>query len=283
MDNLSFKDLSTKYLDWCRKHKSARTHQWYEGHIDNFLAYLKDESGISFSRMKPFHVVEWVDSRETWGDTYKRGAIVAIQRVFNWAEELGYIDGNPLKRIKKPPASRRDNPMTPEDYERILATLREGDPFRDLFVFVWHTGCRPQEVRHIEARHIDLEREAIIFPPDESKGKRYSRIIYLHGPAVEIIQRLLKTHPEGKLFRNCRGGAWHKYAICNRMDRISEKIGKRLALYDARHGFATRKLIQGHDHLTIAELMGHRDGTMLAKVYAHLDRNIAHLKKALVD
>ena len=33
----------------------------------------------------------------------------------------------------------------------------------------------------------------------------------------------------------------------------------------------------------IAELMGHRDGTMLAKVYAHLDRNDAHLKKALED
>lgn len=47
--------------------------------------------------------------------------------------------------------------------------------------------------------------------------------------------------------------------------------------------FATRKLIQGHDHLTIAELMGHRDGTMLAKVYADLDRNDAHLKKALED
>jgi hypothetical protein len=32
-----------------------------------------------------------------------------------------------------------------------------------------------------------------------------------------------------------------------------------------------------------AELMGHRDGTMLAKDYAHLDRNDAHLKKALED
>jgi hypothetical protein len=30
----------------------------------------------------------------------------------------------------------------------------------------------------------------------------------------------------------------------------------------------SRTLVQGHDHLTVAELMGHRDGTMLAKVYA---------------
>jgi hypothetical protein len=32
-----------------------------------------------------------------------------------------------------------------------------------------------------------------------------------------------------------------------------------------------------------AELMGHRDGTMLAKVYGHLERNADHLKKALED
>jgi hypothetical protein len=29
--------------------------------------------------------------------------------------------------------------------------------------------------------------------------------------------------------------------------------------------------------------MGHRDGTMLAKVYGHLDRNVGHLRKALED
>jgi hypothetical protein len=29
--------------------------------------------------------------------------------------------------------------------------------------------------------------------------------------------------------------------------------------------------------------MGHRDGTMLARVYGHLDRDHAHLRKALED
>ena len=67
------------------------------------------------------------------------------------------------------------------------------------------------------------------------------------------------------------------------MYRLSQATGVKKAMYDARHGFGTRKLIQGHDSLTVAELMGHRDGTMLAKVYGHLDRNADHLKKALED
>lgn len=65
------------------------------------------------------------------------------------------------------------------------------------------------------------------------------------------------------------------------MHRLSKMIGKRLALYDARHGFGMRKLSQGHDHLSVAELMGHRDGTMLAKVYGHMDRNVDHLRRVL--
>jgi hypothetical protein len=67
------------------------------------------------------------------------------------------------------------------------------------------------------------------------------------------------------------------------MYRLSRAAARPMSAYDARHGFGTRKLVQGHDHLTVAELMGHRDGTMLAKVYGHLDRNVDHLKRALSD
>ena len=93
----------------------------------------------------------------------------------------------------------------------------------------------------------------------------------------------MAVRAEGKLFRNVRGNPWTKYAVCNRMHRLSFATGRKMAMYDARHGFATRKLVQGHDHLTIAELMGHRDGTMISQVYGHLDRQIDHLKKALED
>ena len=71
--------------------------------------------------------------------------------------------------------------MTPEDYQAILGLLAESDPFRDLFLFVWMTGCRPQEARHIEPRHVELDNERIVFPAIESKGKRSKRIIYPPG------------------------------------------------------------------------------------------------------
>jgi integrase len=145
-----------KYLAWCGKHRAPRTVEWYQDHLDGFLTHLGNEAFMPMTDLKPYHVVEWVDSHQNWGDTYKRGGIVAVQRAMNWAEELGYIAASPVKKVKKPPARRRDNPMTPEDFLAILAHMREGDPFRDLFQFLWHSACRPQEARHIEPRPVQL-------------------------------------------------------------------------------------------------------------------------------
>lgn len=279
---LTVNALITKYLIWCEKHRAPRSHEWYQGHLKGFLKY-PGISDMLATAIKPYCVSEWVDSHDNWGSTYSRSAIVAVQRVWNWAVEQGHLESSPLLRMKKPPAKRREIYMKPEDYQEILALLHHDDPFRDLFLFVWHTGCRPQEVRHIERRHVELDRERIVFPAEESKGKRTKRIIYLQGIALEIITRLMAEDRPGKMFINKRGTAWSKYAVCNRFSRISEKIGRKMFAYACRHGFGTRKLIQGIDHLTVAAIMGHSDGSMLSKIYSHISDDEAHLKRALAD
>ena len=99
---------------------------------------------------------------------------------------------NPIKRIKKPEPQRRDNPMSPEDFAAVLAAVREDDPFRDLLQFAWHTGCRPQEVRHIGPHHVRLDDDCVVIPKEEAKGKRRLRLIHLHGPALEVVARLMQ-------------------------------------------------------------------------------------------
>jgi hypothetical protein len=62
-----------KYLDWCGKHRAPRTVEWYQGHLDGFLIHLGNQAHMPVIDLKPYHVVEWVDSHQNWGDTYKRG------------------------------------------------------------------------------------------------------------------------------------------------------------------------------------------------------------------
>jgi len=282
-NNITVHNLVGKYLEWCGRNRSPATFTWYKGHLGCFLAFMRESAEMPALDLKPYHVQEWIDSQTTWGSTHKRGGMVALQRVYNWSDEMGYVEGSPIKKLKKPSGERRESYMKPEDFDALLDHLPPGDPFRDLLTFVWYTGCRPQEARAIEARHVNLARECIVFPKEEAKGKRYNRTIYLYGPALTIIQQLLPQRPTGKLFLNCRAGEWTKHAVCNRMNRLSEMTGTPMAMYDARHGFGTRKIKQGHDSITVSKLMGHVDANMLARVYSHIEKDDDFMKKALVE
>lgn len=283
MENtLTVNALITKYSAWCSKHRAPRSCEWYANYLNNLLSY-PGIADLPAPDIRPFHITEWVDSKEGWGGNYKRGAVIAIERVYNWAVQMGYLEKTPIRSVPKPPSKRREIYMKTDDFERILSLISEKDSFRDFFQVMWYTGCRPQELRHIEPRHVDLTNECIVLPAEESKGKKAKRVIYIQGVALEIVRRLMAEGREGKLFTNSRGSAWSKFSICNRFMRFSRILGKRLFAYSMRHGFATRKLIQGHDCITVACLMGHTDGTMVAKVYAHLNDDTVHLKKALMD
>lgn len=280
---LTFKQLSDKYLAWCKAHQSEHTWEWYNNYLKMFCAHPDVGETLAYS-IKPYQVQEWIDSHgEDWGNTYRGGAVVAIKRVYNWAEEMGYGEGNPIRKLKKPPANKRKSYAKQDGVDIFLAHIDIADPFRDLLVFCWSCGCRPQEARHIEPRHVDLPNMRIMFPAAESKGKRYERRILINKTTLPIIEKLMAQHQEGKLFRNTRGEAWTKFALCNRMYRLSEDTGVKITAYDLRHGYITKKIKEGVNHMVIAPAVGHTDGSMIGKVYSHAGQEEDHLRSALGD
>ncbi len=318
-----------KFLDWCQQHRSQRTYEWTRDHIQRFCDHLPATEMMPARDLRPFHVVEFVDSRKSWGPNHKRGAFVALTRPFNWAAKLGYIDASPVRGIEKPQAEKRDSRMTPADFDRLVGFVKD-QPFRDLLTFAYEAGCRPQEARRIEARHLKLDQHRVEIPPPEAKGKRRWRVIYLSGRAAEIVARLAALRPEGPLFLNVDGNPWKAQAIVCRFQRLLVKLAgvmealpllprfdrrrykdpselaqarkehkeklaamrkkraklaregdARYAMYDIRHCFATRKLKDGHDPITVAALLGHKDATMLCKHYEELSRDGEHLRRAV--
>lgn len=280
---LTFKELSGKYLDWCKTHQAVKTHEWYSNYIALACAYPGIAETPAYE-LKPYQVQEMIDSHgDKWGNNYRGGAVTALKRVYNWSEELGYGEGNPIKKLKKAPADRRKTYAKPEGVEKFLSAVLESDPFHDLLVFCWSCGCRPQEARHIEPRHVDLANMRIMFPAKESKGKRHERKILINKTTFPIIEKLMGKYTEGKLFRNTRGDAWTKFALCNRMARLSEYTGIKMTAYDLRHGYITKKIKDGVNHMVIAPAVGHTDGSMIGKTYSHVSEEEAHMREALGD
>jgi integrase len=219
--------------------------------------------------------------------------------------------------------------MTPADFEQLLSFVKD-QPFRDLLTFAFEAGCRPQEARLIEARHLKAGQHRIEIPPLEAKGKKRWRVIYLSDKALELVTRLAESRPTGPLFLNVDHNPWKAQAIVCRFQRLLVKLAgpntelpplprfnrrnyadsvalaaareerrlaliarrkkmasaarqgeTRIAMYDIRHCFATRKLKEGHDPITVATLLGHKDAAMLCKHYEEISRDGEHLRKAV--
>lgn len=276
--NLSVARLFDRYLDWCQRHREKRTYTDYLWHLQRFCEHLESADRLPALDLRPFHVNEWLDAHPDWGQTYRRNAIASVKRAYTWAEEEGYIEHTPLRRLKKPMPKRREQVITPEEYKAIIGCYKPGNPFREFLEFCWASGCRPIEARLLEGRHVNLERKLVAIPPGEAKGRKRWRVIRLEGRALELAQKRLT---EGRLFVNRDGRPWTTFSINCRFCRLKDKLGVKYFAYAFRHSFAQRLLVDGVDHLTVAELLGHADGTMLAKVYAHMDQADGHLREAL--
>lgn len=265
-------ELSQVYLDWCEQNRKPGTYRRHKHYLRSFIEHIGKR--LRPNHLKAHHVTKWLDSMAVLSTT-KNDAVSVLQRLLNWAVEQQYLSRNPIHGFKKPKASRREVFYTPEQWQSIKSHAI--GPVVDYLDFLFWTGCRPKEARDLEARHI--HDGVIIFPSDESKGETDARVIFLTPEAQAIVTRLAKLHPDGPIFLNSRGRPWTKDSIKCRLTRISRLVGFRVIAYGARHSYATNALMNNVDPVSVAHLMGHKDTTMVARVYSHIAKNPEFLKQ----
>jgi integrase len=271
--------LLNRHLAWCKRHRKPETFKRQRIHLRRFARFIGKTRKAS--ELKPFHVQRCLDRKYVdCSTTYLNDAITAIKGALNWAVEQGYIESNPIDKMKKPRRAVRQEFVKAVDWQRVLDAASD-EPLRDYLTVAFSSGARPQETRKIEARHFDRDGRRIIFPMDESKGEKRARIIYLDDVVFEIVDRLCKQWPEGPILRNRYGNPWKKNAIKCRFQRLRVKLAMPgLCATVLRHSFAHQKLTSGTDSLVVSKLMGHVDGRMLATRYGHLEEATDLLRQA---
>lgn len=275
---LTVSQLFDQFLEWCQQNRSANTYRWYGNYIKSF--HQHHGPNLRVEDLRPYHVDAWLQRRfKDASDSHKFGAIRSVQRALNWAVKQGYIATSPLAHMEKPTPQGRETVINSDQFNEMIE-LTTDDAFKDFLTFLWETGCRPQELRALEAKHFDGEK--LTLEKSNSKGKRFNRTIYLNTTALEIIQRLMKQYPKGKLFRNSRGRAWKKDAVLGRFKRLKRLMDMdELCATTLRHSWITNALKTGLDVTTVATLAGHRNIAMVARVYQHLGQDHKYLQSAL--
>ena len=272
-DATSLRGLAKAFLDWCAIHRAPRTREGYLQYLNSFDEYWP---ALLVSDMRPYHVSEWLDAHPTWGPTTKHNGATCLKRCMRWAAKLGYIPASPIADFEKPTAVSRTDTVSDEEFKSLLEHANAR--FADLLTVARDTGARPFELCRLEARHLDLPSERAVIPPAESKGRRRARVLYFTDRSVAILQRLAEKHPDGPLFRNARGNAWTAYAIGHAFGRLAKFTGRRVSMYQFRHRYITAALLDGMDSHSVAKLAGHVDGTMLSRVYSHVEKDLAFMQ-----
>lgn len=255
------------------------TYWWYRKYLQSFCDLFGTVGALA---VKPFHVTRWLDSHPKW-TTSRRCAVSCVKRAYNWADAEGILPSNPMKKVRKPPAVRRERILSPDERPEIMAAIRDQE-FRDFVYALQETGCRPGEVRKVTAENVNLERGVWILKHHKTRKKTgLPRVVYLTPGMIDLCKRLISKYAEGPIFRGPRGGKpFTSNGIRCRFRRLREKLPhlKGVISYTYRHSYITDALERGVPVATVAELAGHQDLTMIVAHYAHLSEKRTHLADA---
>lgn len=243
------------------------------------LAQDADLAGMEAGQVEVFklngHVATWHKAQ-------------AVQRLFAWAEDQGMIATPPksIRRLKKPPAGRREQIYSPHQLARIIRAAKR--PFRDILIALRETGARPGEIRAITRTHLTRDLFGTIaaladFKCKRSRKDQLAQRTLVWTPRLErLTTRLLRNRPadwSGHIFLNTKGKPWTKNALCLAFRRLRNKTGinPQCVLYTFRHTVATTLAARGVNQAVLAAYMGHTNVTMTARYY-HPD--VSHLREA---
>ena len=150
--------------------------------------------------------------------------------------------------------------------KRLLKQYPSGNLFRNTVEVPWNSesvNCAVDRIR------IRMGRARL-----DASGKQPSELAIR-----EKIKSLKKTTKRRGKLRQKTKPELREEAKRKLYQSMAKEMAPRYSLYALRHSWATNALKQGVDPLTVALLMGHKDPSMLARVYQHLSHSPEHMRE----
>ncbi len=264
------------FLDYLGSYRSCAplSVQAYAANLRNFQQFLASRPGPlpapgAITRQV---VIQYAVSLSHWSPVTVRSKLACLSSFFGFLQDMGYVSGNPAKRLPLPKLEQHVPVTLSEEQAQQLLAAAELPWHRCLVMLLLATGIRRSEAVQISLEDMDLANRQLLV---HGKGAK-QRIVPLTRQAVAAIQQYLPYRPgtqSRRLFVNSRGQPIRGYMINAALDEMLEKAGlagQGITPHKLRHTFATQLIHKGVDVRTVQELLGHSDLGTTAR-YLHSD------------
>lgn len=204
----------------------------------------------------------WLAGLDVGGST-KRKYAAALSSLFNYLQSIGKVKASPLEGLKLPKA----NPpqcvfLDLPDVKQLVEASTE--PYRSLFALIYGTGCDVSVAVNLRTRDVCADSREI-----RARGtKEYNRdrIVRVADWAWPYVRGLLTGKlPAAELFPTLDRTTATKAHL--KIARALELHQKGITLRAARHHWAVRAIRAGTPAELVGRQLGHKDATMVLKVY----------------
>lgn len=263
------------YQNTYSKNKSIKSQKNEKKYFERLLEFSFEKQIETVDEIKHIHIILFTEklSKEISDSSINRH-FNTYKNFFKVCFENNFIIELPTQFLKqKKVKSEKKLLWTEKDYSLIFENLQDND--RQMFDFLWHTGCRPIELSNLLWTDVDYESGKMIFKC--GKNAEFKR----EFPINDKISKILHQIKMSGLYVFTKNKT--KYTTDSIYKVIKKKIkllipDRNLEPYGIRHTFATNLVKRNINAELIRILMGHKD---FRTTQNYLQIDINSLKKVI--
>ena len=205
------------------------------------------------------------DDRKPLSETTVNRDIEVIRHLLFWAADEGFIQANPIARIRMVRERRQRRPVMPVGEEtKLLAAA--SDHLREIAMTALDTGMRRGELLHQFMEHVDFDRRLLAVTHSKTPEGEMREI-----PLTDRVFKMLvaKDRLSGLAFNY--GGAPIRILKTGWNGALRRAGLPHYRFHDLRHTFNSRLVEAGVIADVRKELMGHSHGGDVHSIYTHVE------------
>ena len=198
----------------------------------------------------------------------------SLKALFSVMVQWEWIAKNPFDKVKLLRIPETETPFLNEDDMSTVVASIENEQLKQVILFAYYTGCRLNEILHVQWSDIDWTKSLITIRNTASFNtkSRKNRTLPLHAELRRILLQIKDKNisggyvfcdPEGKLLRS--DTVSHQFKRALRKNKRPES----LHFHSLRHSFASVLVQKGTPIYQVSKLLGH-SSVQVTERYAHL-------------